>query len=120
MKEFIRVVVVSLLIFTSRYASANLDSQIILVCPSIYEVLAPEEYQYFQQSYLVLEARITLEAGSLPLDYYVEQNFGLEDVQSVRGLVDFFTRQTRSELASGAVTKNELEQIMSMCPAYWF
>ena len=117
-RRSIRLALLSSVLSTSEYVNANFD--VIVVCPSLYEVLAPREYQYFQQSYSALEVMVTLAAGSLPVDYFLEQNFGEEDVQSLRGLVDWKTRQIRSELETGAVTKKELEQIMSMCPLYWF
>ena len=95
----------------------------ILVCPSVYRVLAPgAEYEY-NKSYEALEAILTLEAAmsGVPLGYYIEDYWKKQNknINSMNGFVRMLTDQLQQDLASGKINREDVVDMMKMCPLVW-
>jgi len=109
-------------LFTSN-VKAQSNLQIILICPSVYRVMAPNDELYYNQSRNSLVSSIEMESimKGLPPNYMLRQlgqSFG-KTINNVDDLIDLLTNQLQKEIDEGKISTNQLEQMMSMCPAFW-
>ena len=125
MSRIVKTVGIFSIVFSSAgWGSNDQMMQVLVYCPSVYEVMAPHDKTHYRNSYNTLHTLFTIEAAmaGVPINYYIKKNMdgtGRGDIENLEDFVDAVTDKIRSELSDGLVSRSQLEEVMEICPLFW-